>query len=77
MHALLRQIVHLSCRKGGENFFLEKKGRLYLEKKGELNLFLPVQDPQNLARVPCKFWSVPKKIWWKLVCTRGGIFNYY
>ena len=55
--------VFFEVKKGGENFFLEKKRgakSFFWQKKGGLRLFLPVQNPQNPARVPYKFWSVPK-----------------
>ena len=49
--------------KGGrELFFGEKRGAksFFRKKKGGLRLFLRVGNPQNPARVPYKFWSVPK-----------------
>ena len=48
------QGVFFGIKKGGEDFF---RG-----KKGERKLFLVVQNPQNPARVPYKFWSVPNEM---------------
>ena len=33
----------------------------FRKKKGGAEIFLPVQSPQNLARVPYKFWSVLRR----------------
>ena len=56
------QRVVFEVKKGGDNSFLEKKRGLRVffgKKKGGRRLFLQVQNPQNPARVPDKFWSVP------------------